>query len=127
MTRSTALNLAGKVVGHADGDAGAAFIDRDQRRNAATEPLLHAVDFAAQVLGIEAFDHLAEEGVAADLLGARSFGLAATAHRQRLLGVGQLALEPAALLDQRGDAGRDFVGRGLQRWRRFPQLLVALH
>ena len=78
------------------------------------EALLHRVDFAAQVLGVEAFDDLAEEGVAGDLLGAGGFGLAAAAHRQRLLRIGELALEPAAVFDQGGDARGDFVGRGFE-------------
>ena len=64
--------------------------------------------------------------MAGDLLGAGGFGLRrAAAHGQRLLGVGQLALELAALLDQRGDARRDFVGRGFERGGGFAQLVVA--
>ena len=63
-------NLPDKIVGHADGNAGASFVDRNQRGDTAAEALLHAVDFAAQALGIEAFDDLAEEGIAANLLGA---------------------------------------------------------
>ena len=109
------MRLGDEVVGDADRDGGAAFVDRDQRDDAGADALLGLVDQAAQALGVEAFEHLADEAVAADLLGAGRFGLAAAAHRQRLLRLGQLALEPAALLDQGGDARRDLLGRGLER------------
>ena len=125
LTRSTADSAPTQVVGDADGDAGAAFVDGDQRGDAAAEALLHRVDFTAEVLGVEAFDDLAEEGVAGDLLGAGGFGGAAAAHRQRLLGVGELALELAAFLDQRGDARRDFLGRGFEGRGGFAEALVA--
>ncbi len=41
-------------------------------------------------------------------------------------GIGQFALELAALLDQRSDARRRFVGRGLERGGDGAQLLVAV-
>ena len=62
-------DLIGEVVGDSDSDAGAAVVDRDQGGDARTDALLHRVNGRAQVLGIEAFDDLAEEGMAADLLG----------------------------------------------------------
>ena len=43
--------------------------------------------------------------------GPAASALRAAAERQRLLRLGQLALEPAALLEQRGDARRDLLGR----------------
>ena len=89
-------DLAGKIVGDADRDAGAALIDRDQAPQCPSRRAASSCRRSTQVLGIEAFDHLAEELVAADMLRAPAavgFGRAA-AHRQRLLRLGQLALEP---------------------------------
>ena len=94
-----------EVVGDSDRDGGAAVIDRDQRDHARADPLLGLVDQAAQALGVHAFEHLADEAVAADLLRPRRLGLRAAAQRQRLLRLGELALEPAALVEQGGDAG----------------------
>jgi hypothetical protein len=83
---------------------GAAFVDRDDRRDARSDPALGLVDQSAQPLGIEALDDLAEEGDAGDVSGPAASALAAAAaERQRLLRFGQFALELAAFLDQRGD------------------------
>ena len=109
------MRLDGQIVGDADRDGGAAVIDRDQRDDAGADPRLGLVDQAAQRLGVEPVEHLADEAVAADLLGAGRFGLAAAAQRQRLLRLGELALEPAALVDQGGDARGHLLGRGLER------------
>ena len=73
-TRSTALRLRREIVGDADRDGGAAVIDRDQSDHARADALLGLVDQAAQALGVHAFEHLADEAVAADLLRARRLG-----------------------------------------------------
>ena len=119
--------LSSKVVGHANGNAGAALVDGDQGADTRTQLLLHRVNLAAQALGIEAVHDTAEELVAADLFRPGSVLLArATPHGQRLLRVGQLALELAGGLDQGSDPRRNFVGRRLETCRGFTQLQVAV-
>jgi hypothetical protein len=63
--------------------------------------------------------------IPADLLRARRCGRTAAAHGQRLLRIGQFALEPAAFLDQRCHARGHFVRRRLERGSSFLQPLVA--
>ena len=58
--------------------------------------------------------------------GPAASALRAAAQRQRLLRLGELALEPAALLDQRGDARRHFLGRGLERGGGLLELVLAV-
>ena len=105
------VDLRARGRRYPDGDAGAALVDRDERRDARADALLGLVDQAAQLLGIDALRAPGRELVAADLFGSGGVGLAAAAHRQRLLRVGELALEPAALVDQRGDPRRHLLGR----------------
>ena len=121
------MRRRGQIVGDADRDGGAAVIDRDQRDDAGADALLGLVDQAAQGLGIQPVEHLADEAVAADLLRPllRS-ARAAAAHRQRLLRLGELALEPAAVVEQGGDAGRHFLGRGLERRGGLLEAVLAL-
>ena len=118
--------MLGEVVGDADGDTGAAVIDRDQCRDARADALLHGVDRGAQVFGIQAFDHLAKERVAADLLGRCSVGLGrASAHCERLLRVGELALEALAVLYQGRNPRRHFIRGRLEHRRCLAQLGLA--
>ena len=107
------LGLSGEVVGHSHDNGGPAVVDRYQGRDPASQALFHAIDFATQPLGIEALDHLAEESVTADLLRPGRLGLGSARHRQRFPGVGQLSLEPAPFIDERGNTRRDLVGRRL--------------
>src|SRR5687768_15993601 len=58
---------AGEVVGDADGDGGAALIDRDHLRHARADALLRLVDEPAQALRIHPFEDLADEAVPSDL------------------------------------------------------------
>jgi len=61
------------------------------------------------------------------LLGRRTFRLCgASAHRKLLLRVCELALQALALLDERDNARRDFVGRRFEAGRSLPQLCVAI-
>ena len=94
------VDRCGQVVGHADGDRGAALVDRDDRRDARAEPLLGLVEQPAQ----------SPWGPCLRAPGRRISSpptprrpkparLAAAAERERLLRLGQFALEPVALVD----------------------------
>ena len=58
--------------------------------------------------------------------GPAASALRAAAQRQRLLRLGELALEAAALVDQGGDAGGDVLGRGLERGGGFLEPVLAV-
>ena len=94
------------VVGHPDRDRGPPIVHRNQHRDTAADLLLQPVDRAAQFLGIEPVDHLREERGIADLLDRRPGSCAATrtAQRERLLCIGEFALDLLELLGKRGNA-----------------------
>ena len=115
-TRSTALRLGVEIVGDADRDGGAAVVDRDQSDDARADARLGLVDQAAQrPWGRCPSSTWPMKPWPPTCSGPGRLGLAAAAQRQRLLRLGELALEPAALLEQGGDAGRHLLGRGLER------------
>src|SRR3546814_16910772 len=93
------------------GDGGAAVDHGEDGGDAAAQGRLVLVDQAAQFLGVQAFDDLADEVHRANLFGAGGLGGAAAAERQRLLRFGQFAFQLAALFDQGGDAGGHFLRR----------------
>ena len=126
-------DLAGKIVGDSDSDAGAAFVDRDKRADARAEALLHVVNSRAQALGIEAFDDLAEEFVAVDVLRRRHLRTwplrrpsRAPSSRRRARARAAGAPRPAtrcapalrrARIFSVAAASRSFASRSLSHWR----------
>ena len=84
----------------------------DERDDAGAEALLAVVGQRFRSLGETPLDRAADEADAGDRLGlAAGAGRRAATERQLLLRLGQLALELAALVEQRLDARRH-VGRG---------------
>ena len=104
-----------EVVGDADGDTGAAVVGGDERGHAGAEALLHRVDLAAKVLGIEAVDNLAEESVAALVAtndGRASVAVGVTDDLVATVSAVDLVKAAVAALGGQGGGGRPDMAQG---------------
>ena len=116
----------GEVGGDADHETGLAFLaDADNGDDAGAHLLLAVVDQPAQILRRHAVHHAGEQLDIAELAHRRGRRRTrAAAKRQLAFGVGQLAFELAALVDDGGQALDDLVGRDLQQLGRLAHALV---
>src|SRR3954468_1683642 len=102
-----------QVVGDADDDAGLAVAgDADDRDDARAEALLALVGEALEVAHLDAREGARHELHAADV--ADRIAAAGAAHRELAPRLGELALEPALVLDQGRQALRRLLDRRLE-------------
>ena len=104
-TSATASKRVGQVLGDADDDAGLAVLgDADDGDDAGADARLGLVGQALQILHLDAADGARQQLRAGDVAD-RVLGRPAAAHGELLARLGQLAVELAALLDQRRRGG----------------------
>src|SRR5690606_12505829 len=104
-----------QIVGDTDHHARLALLGRaDEDNDAGAECPLALIRKRLQVLGRNACHDPAHEADTADLLPAGARILRAAAKRELLAGLAQLALQLAALLEQRFETGNDLPWRHLQ-------------
>ena len=115
----------GQVGGNADDDRRLALGARYDGDDPGADPPLQIVRQRAQLATRHVLDQPAVKCNIANPLAGRS-RVAATSAGQRPARFGQLALEPAIVVEQPRQAGRQLGRAGAQRHRRLPQQLLFL-